>query len=350
MAIGRRSTSRARRDFDVTAEPSWRSSPHDEPAVRPSPTNDELAALDALPAKGGDWDIAGRTVRITNPDKILFPARDGAVAVTKREMVRHYAIAAPAMLEYVADRPMNLNRFPNGIDKPGFWHKATPTHAPDWIRRWRYDDAGLGETEIYSILDSPAAIVWAANFGGLEMNAWTSTAEHPHQPTWALIDLDPGPASTFDDVVLIARLHRTALAHLGVEGGAKVTGKRGIQIWIPVAGGYTFTDTRTWVERLSRVVGHTIPHLVSWEWEIAKRNGLIRLDYTQNAINKTLVAPFSVRPAAGAPVSVPITWDELDDPDLRPDRWTVHTLPARLEHIGDPLAPLIGMQQTLPDL
>ena len=118
-----------------------------------------------------------------------------------------------------------------------------------------------------------------------------------------------------------------------------MTGKRGIQIWVPVADGYTFDDTRAWVEQLSRAIGATVPELVSWEWEVAKRQGLTRLDYTQNAINKTLVAPFSVRPAPGAPVSVPITWDELDDPDLRPDRWTIATIGERLADQRRPAGP-----------
>jgi bifunctional non-homologous end joining protein LigD len=97
-------------------------------------------------------------------------------------------------------------------------------------------------------------------------------------------------------------------------------------------------------------VGHTVPELVSWEWHKDRREGLARLDYTQNAINKTLVAPFSPRPAPGAPVSVPIRWDELDDPDLRPDRWTIRTVLDRLATAGDPLAPLIGRHQQLPKL
>ena len=200
------------------------------------------------------------------------------------------------------------------------------------------------------MLDSAAALAWAANFGAIELHPWTSTADHPHHPTWAMIDIDPGTSSSFDDVVTLATLHRTALAHLGVEACPKVTGRRGIQIWIPVARRYTFDETRAWVERLSRIIGATVPDMVSWEWEKSKRKGLARLDYTQNAINKTLVAPFSVRPAAGAPVSVPISWDELDDPDLRPDRWTIRTIGERLADVGDPLAPLIGKQQTLPDL
>src|SRR5205085_7873347 len=120
-------------------------------------------------------------------------------------------------------------------------------------------------------------------------------------------------------------LYRTALRHLGVEGMPKVTGQRGVQIWVPVAPGYAFHETRGWVEKVSRAIGHTVPELVSWKWEKDRRGGLARLDYTQNAINRTLVTPFSARAAAGAPVSMPIQWDELDDPDLRADRWTIAT-------------------------
>jgi len=198
------------------------------------------------------------------------------------------------------------------------------------------------------VVDSVAALVWMANFGALELHPWTSRLADVHRPTWALIDVDPGTTSTFDDVLVLSRLYRTALDHLGVVGMPKVTGKRGVQIWIPISDDYTFTDTRTWVERVSRAVGGTVPDLVSWEWHKDRRNGLARLDYTQNAINKTLVAPFSPRPAGGAPVSVPIRWDELDDPELRPDRWTIGSVIDRLTAAGDPLAPLIGRHQQLP--
>jgi bifunctional non-homologous end joining protein LigD len=171
-----------------------------------------------------------------------------------------------------------------------------------------------------------------------------------HQPTWALIDIDPGAASSFDDVLVLARLYRVGLEHLGVAAMPKVTGQRGVQIWVPVRPGYSFDHTRAWVEKLSRAIGHTVPELVSWEWQKDRRKGLTRLDYTQNALNKTLVAPFSARPAPGAPVSVPIHWDELQDPDLTPDRWTIRTVLDRLRAVGDPLAPLIGQEQDLPTL
>ena len=244
---------------------------------------------------------------------------------------------APVMLPYLVGRPVNLHRFPDGVDAAGFWHKARPGHAPDWVTGWRYPDARPGETQHYLVADSAATLAWLANYGAVELNPWTSCTDDPRLPTWALIDIDPGPATSFDDVLVLARLFRTALDHLGVVGGAKVTGQRGVQIYVPIEVGPTFEETRTWVERLSRAVGSTVPDLVSWRWHKGEREGRARLDYTQNAVNKTLVAPYSARPAAGAPVSVPIEWDELDDPDLRPDRWTIHSVGAAAGGAGRPL-------------
>ena len=198
----------------------------------------------------------------------------------------------------------------------------------------------------------PPALAWAANYGAVELHPWTSTiADHPHQPTWAMIDIDPGESSTFDDVVMLARLHRTALDHLGVRGDAE--GHR--QARHPDLGpGRRRADVRRHTrDGSSGCRASSATSCRRWSvgsGRVAKRGGRIRLDYTQNAINKTLVAPFSARPAAGAPVSVPITWDELDDPDLRPDRWTIRTIGERLASKGDPLAPLIGLQQRLPNL
>jgi len=313
------------------------------------PTADELAALDAL-GKAGRWMLGDHELHLTNLDKVIFPGRDGAPALIKRDLIRHHATMAPAMLPYLADRPVNMHRYPDGVDRKGFWHKAVPSHAPAWLRRWRNRDADPGETQEYVVPDSAASLAWLANYGAVELHPWTSTVTDAHRPTWALFDIDPGRDDDFASVLELARLHRTALDHLGVEARPKVTGGRGIQIWAPVAARYTFEQTRRWVETVSRAIGETLPDLVSWEWEVDKRGGRIRLDYTQNAINKTLVAPFSPRAAAGAPVSVPLSWDELDDDDLRPDRWTIRDVGERLMRAGDPLAPLVGRQQTLPSL
>lgn len=313
------------------------------------PSDDELAALAALGA-AGTWEVFGRRLRLTNLDKVLFPPRQGGPPVTKRELVGYAARIAPVVLPYLSGRPLNMHRFPNGAQARGFWHKQLPAHAPDWVPRWHNPAADPGETSTYLVVDEPAALVWAANFGALEWHAWTSTTATPDHPSYALIDIDPGTATSWAEVLTLARLHRTALEHLDVLARPKVTGRRGIQIWIPVAPGTTFDQTRAWVEGLSRAVGAVVPDLVSWKWEVRDRGGHARLDYTQNALNKTLVAPYSPRAAAGAPISAPIDWDELDDPELRPDGVTIRTVFDRLAGRGDPFRALLAGGPPLPPL
>ena len=306
-----------------------------------------LAGLDAL-GSGGTWEVFGRKLRLTNLDKELFPGRGGEAPVTKREFVGYAARIAPVVLPYLRGRPLNMHRYPGGTGTKGFWHKQLPDHAPGWVPRWDRPDAPAGEATTYLVADEPAALVWAANFGALEWHAWTARADHPDQPTYALVDIDPGPATAWDDVLVLARLHRAALDHLGVRGQPKVTGRRGIQIWIPIAPGPSAEETTAWVEQLSRAVGGAVPDLVSWKWGVRDRSGLARLDYTQNAGHKTLVAPYSTRPAPGAPISAPVGWDELDDPGLRPDGFTIRDVFGRLAEHGDPFRAVLDFTQKLP--
>ena len=351
-----RSVLSGRTNEEVLADPSrvWRSgAPAAEAEESLLPDAVPQDAIEALAAMGkqGTWEVFGRELKVTNLDKVLFPApAGGGGPVTQRELLAYAASVAPVSLPYLEGRALNLHRYPDGVGGKSFWHKQVPGHAPDWLPRWDNPEADEGETTTYLVVDEPAALVWAANFGALEWHPWTSRTTAMHEPTYALIDLDPGEATDWEELLTLARLHRTALEHVGVTARAKVTGRRGIQIWIPIVPGYSFDETRAWVETLSRTVGEVVPELVSWKWEVKQRKGLARLDYTQNAINKTLVAPYSPRPAAGAPVSVPITWAELDDPDLRPDRWTVRTVLDRLESRGDPFRALLGTAQELPEL
>lgn len=319
------------------------------PTSAPPASSAELAALRELGAKG-TWHLGGHRLNLTNLDKVLIPEAEGEPAITKRELIAYYATIAPVMLPYLADRPLNTHRFPDGTEKPGFWQKEAPAHAPKWLRRWYDNRPEAEQSHCYLVPDSAAALAWLANYGALELHAWTSRISDIEHPTWVLFDLDPGTRTRFEDVLLLARLHRTALDRLGLEGRPKVTGQHGIQVWVPVEPRYTYEETRAWAETVSRTIGGTVPELVSWQWERSKRGGRARLDYTQNVINKTLVAPYSVRPRPGGPVSVPLEWDELDDPGLRPDGWTIHTVADRLADKGDPLAPLLGLRQLLPDL
>jgi bifunctional non-homologous end joining protein LigD len=243
---------------------------------------------------------------------------------------------------------MNLHRYPDGAQAKGFWHKQVPDRAPSWLPRWDNPDADPDETRIYLVVDEPAALVWAANFGALEWHAWTSSTAASTLPDYALFDIDPGEHTTWTEVLDLARLHRTAFEHLGVRAYPKVTGRRGIQVWVPISRGPEFGETREWVEKVSRTVGAVLPDLVSWTWQKRDRAGLARLDYTQNAVNKTLVAPYSPRASPGAPVSAPITWDELEDPELRPDGFTMRTVVDRLEQRGDLFRGVLDHAQSLP--
>ncbi|HZC39185.1 MAG TPA: DNA polymerase ligase N-terminal domain-containing protein [Streptosporangiaceae bacterium] len=352
-----RSVLSGRTNEEVKADPDriWRSDlPPSQASVAvrrevPPASADELAALDELGASG-TWQVFGRRLRLTNLDKVLFGARPGEPPVTKREFIRYAASIAPVALPYLQGRALNMHRFPDGADSPGFWHKQLPDHAPDWVPRWDDPEAGRGKTTTYLVADEPAALVWAANFGALEWHAWTSLTDEPHLPTYALIDIDPGTETSWDDVLVLARLHRTALRHLGVRAQPKLTGRRGIQIWVPVRRGPGFEQTRAWVERLSKTVGAVVPDLVSWKWDVSERGGQARLDYTQNTKNKTLVAPYSPRAAPGAPVSAPITWEELDDPELRSDAVTLRDVAGRLDRLGDPFGPVLDDDQDLPPL
>lgn len=318
-------------------------------------TDAELAALSSMKAEGM-WHVAGQELKLSNLDKILFPPRDGVdePALTKRDLIRYFARIAPVMLPHLADRPLNLQRFPNGVGAPGFWQKDIPAHAPRWLTIWH--EQGVRERRDrapndHLVADRAATLCWLGNQAAFEIHAWTSTRADPLTPTFALIDIDPGTATTWEETVLLARLFRTALGHLGVRAYPKLTGSRGIQAWIPVERGrYTYAETSAWVETLSRAVGATVPNLVSWEWSKAERGGKARLDYTQNAAIKTLVAPYAVRPRPGAPVSAPIRWEELDAPDLRPDRWTIRTLPERVAEVGDLFAGAQADPQVLPPL
>jgi bifunctional non-homologous end joining protein LigD len=310
---------------------------------------DELSKLDGLGA-AGSLDVFGRRLRLTNLDKVLFPARPGEEPVTKRELIRYAIQVAPVVLPYLAGRPLNMHRFPGGAETAGFWQKALPEHAPDWVGRWDNPEADRGKTHTYLVVDEPATLIWAANFGALEWHAWTAKAADPARPTYALIDIDPGTSTSFDDVLVLARLHRAALDHLGVLGRPKLTGRRGIQVWVPIAPGPDFAETRAWVEELSRSIGSVVPELVSWKWDVSERGGRARLDYTQNVSHKTLVAPYSPRAAAGAPISAPLEWDDLDDPELRPDSVTIRTAIDRLARRGDPFRALLDSDQALPPI
>jgi len=311
----------------------------------------ELAALDALPANG-TWHIGGQAVALTNLDKILAPGRPGTdePPVTKRDLVRYLVEIGPVLLPHLAGRALNLTRFPDGVEGERFWQKGLPAHAPAWLTRWQEPDPPDRRPHTHVVADRLATLAWLGNQAAIELHPWTSPITAPGRPLFALFDIDPGEATTWEETLVLARLVRRALEHLRVAGVPKVTGRRGVQVFVPIEPRYSFEETRAWVEGVSRAVGAAVPDLVSWEWSKDRRAGKARLDYTQNWHNRTLVAAYSPRALPGLPVSAPIAWDELDDPALRPDRWTLRTIRERIRERGDLFAAALGPGQVLPPL
>jgi len=323
-----------------------------EAADPPSPLaedDDVLAALDELPPGGGTWTVHGRDVPVTSPDIVLFPARADEEPVTKRELLRYAARIAPLAVPYLEGRSLALHRFPDGAGSPGFWHRELPGHAPSWVSR--RDDAHVGgdHSRRYLVVDEPASLVWVANFGALEWHPSTARTGEPELPTYVLFDIEPGRRTGWDDVLTLARLHRTAFERLGLRSQLKLSGAGGLQIWVPIAPGPSFEETREWAEQVSDTIGRLVPGLVGSTSGKRDRRGRARLDHTLNARDRTLVAPYSTRPARGAPVSMPVGWHELDDPELRPGRWTIRSAFARLAERPDPFRGALVHDQTLPE-
>jgi bifunctional non-homologous end joining protein LigD len=317
-------------------------------ATRPVAHGQAASTASLLDQLGGlrDTDaleVEGKRVRVTHLDKVMWPD-DG---LTKRDLIAHYIRVAPVLLPYLAGRPLSMQIFPDGIAGKSFWRKDKPSHAPAWISSWTYHGE---KTKEYIVVGDLATLVWVANAASIDLHPWHSRTDAPQQPDWAVFDLDPAEGATFESVITIARLVGVALQHYGLHSVLKTTGQTGLQIYVPVRRGPDYAAVRGWVEGVARAVGQTVPDLVSWEWSVRQRTGRVRIDYTQNIINKTLNAPYTVRAVARAPVSAPITWEELDDPALRPDRWTVRTIAERLVEKGDLFAGALAGDQDLPAL
>jgi bifunctional non-homologous end joining protein LigD len=280
-----------------------------------------------------------RTVTISRPDKALFPC-----GITKADLARYYERVASAMLPHLAARPLNLERYPDGIEGQRIMQQRASSHFPPWIARVRVPKSG-GSVEHVVARDS-ATLVYLADQACITLHPWLSRSDRLDRPDRLIVDLDPSgddPA----EVLRAARLMGELLLELGLDPRAMATGSRGYHVVVPLRRRADFDAVRAFARDVATLAAAREPRLFTVEQRKAKREGRILIDVLRNAYAHTAVAPYAVRPRPGAPVATPLHWDELRDPGTRPDRWTLRTLPHRLERDGDPWRDIARQGQSL---
>lgn len=271
--------------------------------------------------------VGGRTVAISNPDKVLFPA----AGYTKRDLIRYYLAVAEGALRAAGNRPNVLVRYPNGIAGEFFFQKRAPGSRPAWLDvvTLRFPS---GRTAEELVPREPAALAWMANLACLELHPHPVRADDLDHPDELRIDLDPVPGVTWEQLRAVARVVRATLDEYALVGWPKTSGSRGIHVYVRVERRWGFTELRRAALAFAREVERRAPELATSKWWKEERRGVF-LDYNQNAKDRTVAAAYSVRPKPDARVSAPLTWEELDE--AQPEDFTLATMPARFEAIGD---------------
>ncbi|MDX6555729.1 MAG: bifunctional non-ous end joining protein LigD [Miltoncostaeaceae bacterium] len=279
-------------------------------------------------------------VEVPRPGKVLFPD----AGLTKADLARHYRDVAAAALPHLRARPLNLQRFPDGIGGEGFLQQQAGRHFPPWIRRVRVPKAG-GSVE-HAIADDAATLVYLAGQAAIALHAWTSRADRLDRPDRLIFDLDPS-REDFDAVRAAALALGALLRDLGLEPFALVTGSRGVHVVTPIQRRQDHDAALAFAREVAEVMVARHPEALTLEARKAKRGDRILVDVMRNAYAHTAVAPYSVRPLPGAPVAAPIPWEELEDPALTPRRYRMGALPASLLADGGPWRDLPGAARPL---
>jgi bifunctional non-homologous end joining protein LigD len=268
------------------------------------------------------------TVAGTHLDRVMFPA-DG---ITKGELLAYYRDVADLMMPELRGRPVTVVRYTKGIDQGGFFQKHYQKHFPAWLD---HVAAGSKTRVDYPIVDNAAGLVYLANQGAIEFHVWTSRKDALDRPDMLVFDLDP-PEGRFDLVRQAAQLLRALFEQLGLPAYVKTTGSKGLHVIAPLDDAATSDEVGALTTRIAALLCRRHPDLLTMEFYKKDRRGRLFVDVMRNAIGATLVAPYSLRGRAGAPLSAPIEWSEVDDPALRADGIRLRDLRERLDRRGDP--------------
>ena len=340
---------------DVTLEdPGPGAAGAGEPAApRDVPVSEEGEAFDvrAVPAprgRGGvEVEVEGRTLRLTNLDKVLYPA----AGFTKRELIDYYVRVSGALLPHLHDRPLTLKRYPDGVEGGHFFEKNCPSHHPDWVETAVLRSERRGTIE-FCLAEDLATLVWLGNLADLELHPSLSTASDMEHPTAMAFDLDPGPGTDLLDCCRIALLIRGMLGNLGMQTFPKVSGKKGLHLFAPLGGTASYEETKPFARQVAETLEQRFPDQVTSNMAKSKRKGRILVDWSQNDRHKTTLGPYSLRATEEPAASTPLTWEEVADAVEVGDRASLVFSPERVlervaEH-GDLFAPVLSLVQELP--
>ncbi|MEU7576964.1 non-homologous end-joining DNA ligase [Streptomyces sp. NPDC041068] len=280
-----------------------------------------------------------RTVQLHRPEKVLFPARDDdgggkdrttknlttkkdptTKDRTKADLFDYYRAVAPFMLPHLRGRPLMLERHPDGLDGPRFMQKDTPDHYPDWITR--AEVTKQGGTVTHTVCDDTATLLFLADQACLTLHRWLSRAGRIDRPDRLVFDLDPAK-DDFETVRNAARLLGELLDHVGLASALMTTGSRGLHVVVPLNGHHDFDDARAFAKDVAETLAAAHPERLTTAVRKEARGDRLYLDVQRNAYAQTAVAPFSVRSVPGAPVAVPLAWEQLEDPAVHARRWTI---------------------------
>ena len=289
-------------------------------------------------AAGGD----ARGVPFTNLGKVFWPEE----GFTKGELVDYHRRIAPWLLPYLRDRPLVMTRYPDGIEGKSFFQKDAPAWVPDWVRTEQMWSEHAEREVNYFVCDDLESLLYVINMGTIPLHVWSSRVADLQHPDWCILDLDPKGAP-FSDVVAIAREIAAICEELSLPAHPKTSGSSGLHVLLPLGGQLTYEHSRMLAELLARLVVARRPEIATIARSVRARGGKVYVDYLQNGHGRLLVAPFSVRPLPGAPVSMPLRWREVNA-RLDPRRYTIRNAPARMRRLAeDPLAPVLDRA---PDL
>lgn len=304
-------------------------------------------------------DADGREVLVSSPDRVIFAATERTGEVSKLQVAEYYVAVGAGIMRALRDRPTTLERWPKGVHDDvvvatrqsrggdAFYQKRVPKGAPDYVETARIEfPSGRHADEICPT--ELAVVTWCAHMGTITFHPWPVRRDDVDHPDELRLDLDPQPGTDFGDAVEVAAAARELLGELGYRGFPKTSGGRGIHIYVRIEPRWSFTDVRHAAIAFGRELERRLPALVTTKWWKEERGERVFIDYNQNARDRTIASPYSVRARPGAPVSAPLLWEEV--PSVEPEDFTVESMPARFAAVGDRFAEIDDVHHSLEPL